>query len=95
MTEITWPAKPKILPGLLRKCLLSWEKGQPWGQRLINTIVTESEGPAALCSEANEEARLVERKVCFISEACNPEGGVDSCPKADSHPLTTSGQELL
>ena len=26
-------------------------------------------GPAARCSKGNEEARLVERKVCFISDA--------------------------
>ena len=41
---------------------------------------------AASCSEANKEARLEERKVCFISEVGNlgfGGGWVDSCPKAD------------
>ena len=28
-------------------------------------------GPAAHCSKANKQARLVERKVCFISDASN------------------------
>ena len=59
------------------------------------------------CSKVNKEARLVERKICFISEASNlVTWGVcvcvcvyvqraDSCPKADSLPLTISGHELL
>ena len=37
--------------------------------------VTESEGPAARRSKANEEPRLVERKVCFILEAGDQGGG--------------------
>ena len=38
-----------------------------------------------LLSKANKQARLVERKVCFISDASNCGGcGVDICPKADS-----------
>lgn len=45
--------------------------------------------PAAHCSKANKQARLVERKVWFISGAGNCGGRVaDICPKADSpHPL--------
>ena len=43
-------------------------------------------GAAAHCPEVNKKARLVERKVCFISDASNREGRVDICPKADSHP---------
>ena len=31
--------------------------------------------PAAHCSKANKQARLVERKVCFISDADNWRGG--------------------
>ena len=33
------------------------------------------EGLAARCSKANKQARLVERKVCFISDARNCRGG--------------------
>ena len=39
-------------------------------------------GLAAHCSKANKEARLVERKACFILDA--GKGRVDSCPKANS-----------
>ena len=53
-------------------------------------------GPAANCSKANKKARLVESKVCFILDACNLGWeGADFCPKADSLPPTTSGQEVL
>ena len=40
-------------------------------------------GPAARHSKANKEARLVERKVGFISEISDRRR-VDSCPKANS-----------
>ena len=48
---------------------------------------------AARCSKANKQPRLVERKVCFISDAGNwGQGRVDICPKADSRlPPVTSG----
>ena len=39
---------------------------------------------AAHCSKANKKARLVERKVCFISDAasCRGEGGrLTPCPQ--------------
>ena len=40
--------------------------------------------PAAHCSKANKQARLVERKVWFISGAGNCAGRVvDICPKAN------------
>ena len=40
--------------------------------------------PAAHCLRGNKQARLVERKVCFISDACNCGGRVvDIHPKAD------------
>ena len=53
-------------------------------------------GLAAHCSKANKEARLVERKVCFILEAGNQQGReLDSRLKASCPPLTTNGQELL
>ena len=41
-------------------------------------------GLAACCSKANKEAKLVERKVCFILEASNQVGwewGADFCPR--------------
>ena len=41
--------------------------------------------PTAGCSKANEEARLVERKVCSIAGASSiGEGGGGDCPKAES-----------
>ena len=57
-------------------------------------------GLAACHPKANKEARLVERKVCSISDASNWYGGrMNICPKADSHPTPqrrqTVGQELL
>ena len=45
--------------------------------------------PAACHSKASKQARLVERKVCFISDAGNWAGGrrvADICPKTDSTP---------
>ena len=36
-------------------------------------------GPAAGCSKANKEARLVERKVCFVLDAGKGRGGVVGC----------------
>ena len=46
-------------------------------------------GLAAHCSKASKQARLVERKICFISDAGNWRGGwegrvADICPKANS-----------
>ena len=54
-------------------------------------------GPAAGCSKVNKQAKLVERKVCFISDASNWEAGdgvwtvADVCSKADSPPLGNHG----
>ena len=49
-------------------------------------------GPAARRSRANKQARLVQRTVCFISDAGNWGLGkgkvVDVCPKADCPPAT-------
>ena len=45
-------------------------------------------GQAAHCSKANKEARLVEKKVCFILDTGNQGGRADICPKADSLPPT-------
>ena len=41
------------------------------GHLLAISIVTENGVPVAHWSKANKEARLVERKVCFISDAGN------------------------
>ena len=43
-------------------------------QNTEHTAILPKVGPAACHSEANEEARLVERKVCFIPEAGSKEG---------------------
>ena len=51
-------------------------------------------GPTAPCSKAHKQARLVERKVCFISDAGDWGLGsrvVDVCPNADSPLLATRG----
>ena len=57
----------------------------PW-QRLLPSVCVG--GLAAPCSKANKQARLVERKVCFISDADNWGCGrvANICPKADSCP---------
>ena len=58
-------------------------------------------GPGIYHSKPNE-ARLVERKVCFISYSgnCEGRGRVDICPKVDYPPslplqVTTSGTRAL
>lgn len=53
--------------------VLSWLCFQKWG-------------PAACCSKADKEARLVNRRV--------GDDGRASCPKIDTLLLTTSGQDL-
>ena len=64
--------------------------------------VTESGCPAACCSKAStKEARLMERKVCFILDAGNQGRGQEEQTPVQRpippthHPMTTSGQELL
>ena len=68
----------------------SWVKTGPY-THVTKTYVWE--GLAACRPKANKQARLVERKVCFISDASNCWGRVvDTCPKADPHStLATSG----
>ena len=55
-------------------------------RRLRRRYCNRKWGPAAHRSKANREARLVERKVCFILDASNWGGEIDLCPKADSLP---------
>ena len=46
----------------------------------------------------NTQAKLMERKVCFISDASTGVGGwwfADIYPKANSPPPTSQGSELL
>ena len=43
------------------------------------------------CSKANKQARLVERKVCFISDAGNQAGMGEDSPQADSSPPNEQG----
>ena len=53
-------------------------------------------GLAVHCSKANKQARLVERKMCFTSDADSCGGRVANiCPKADSLPLTSRGWKHL
>ena len=48
-------------------------------------ILLPNPSPAARFSKAMKEARLVERKVCFILDAGKGWGGApDTCPKTDS-----------
>ena len=61
-----------------------------WVKRSM--IVFRNCNPAVFCSKANKEARLMERKVCFISVTGNwgwgfegvGTGRMDSCPEVDS-----------
>ena len=55
----------------------------------MSSIVTKSWGLAAQCSKASEHARLVERKVCFISDASNCGGGQTSVQRPDTPPRHT------
>ena len=52
-------------------------------------------GPAAHSSKTNKQAGLVERKVCFISDASSGTGGGQTSVQRPTFTLTTSGQELL
>ena len=52
-------------------------------------------GPAAHSSKTNKQARLVERKVCFISDASSGTGGGQTSVQRPTRTLTTSGQELF
>ena len=62
----------------------------------IPLTVNESGVWLLATQKPKKEARLVERKVCFISDASNKAGRADSCLKANlTQPLTISGQELL
>ena len=45
--------------------------------------------PAACCSKAKKQARLVARKDCLISDAGSRGGKRNVCPKANSPPLAT------
>ena len=51
----------------------------------------QKSGPAVHYSKANKEARLVEKKVCFILDA-SKHGAVDFCQKDDLPPPTTDNQ---
>ena len=48
-------------------------------------------GLATHCSKANTQARLVERKLCFISDAGNRAGMGEDSPQADSSPPNEQG----
>ena len=52
-------------------------------------------GPATHCSKANKQARLVERKVCFTSDASAGAGGGQMSVQRPSRTLSTSGQEVF
>ena len=80
---LSWWGKPQE-PDLVRAQL---HVGAKYFQKVV---------PAAPGSEAIKEAKLVERKVCFISEARNRcVWGVGLMSKGLLPPLITSGQELL
>ena len=61
-----------------------------WPQEYYSNV-TERWGVQLLTAPKSiKQARLVERKVFFISDAGNWEGRADICPKADSLPTPTS-----
>ena len=69
-----------------------WDCGSSWDVRLSLLKLRKSQsnynqklGLAVHCSKANEEARLVERKVCFYFICWQLWMKVDACSKADSH----------
>ena len=51
-------------------------------------------GPAVRRSKANKEARLVERKVCFILDASNRRGGRTSVQRATPHHWRSVGKSF-
>ena len=70
----------------------SWVKTGPY-THVTKTYVWE--GLAACRPKANKQARLVERKVCFISDIGNwGDRMADICPKADSPLLTSRGESF-
>lgn len=42
--------------------------------QIARNTIAEKWGPVACCSKASKEAGMVERKICFILDACNPRG---------------------
>ena len=60
---------------------------------IVKVLPKGVQGLAAHCSKANKQARLMEREVCFISDAGNLAGRADICPKANTQApaLATSG----
>ena len=62
-------------------------RGPSQPRHLVTKKVCVGGGLVACSSEASKQARLVERQVCFISDAGNKAGRVaDICPKADFRP---------
>ena len=55
----------------------------------MSSIVTERWGLVAQHSKASEHAMLVERKICFISDAGNCGGGQTSVQRPDTPPRHT------
>ena len=64
--------EPAPLELLLRGLM---ENNRVYLQNTEHTAILPKVGPAACHSEGNEEARLVERKVCFILDASTWGGG--------------------
>ena len=84
--RLSEPSRPLEDPG--EPATASSSQPHVWHQNLLRKGMWGSEGcPATRCSKASKQARLVERKVCFISDASNCEEwgcGADICLKSDS-----------
>ena len=59
----------------------------------MSSIVTERWGLVAQRSKASEHAMLVERKICFISDAGNCGGGQTSVQRPTPRPSTHTHQQ--
>ena len=103
LTEARAPRRPKAGPGLGWQPAQRPRTSTPPPAAVTRTPCASTRnskchccyrkwGPAPHCSKANKEARLAERKVCFILEASNGgRGRADSCPKAHWPPTDSQG----
>ena len=65
-----------------------------WVKRSM--IVFRNCNPAVLCSKANKEARLMERKICYILNASDwGHGGGQTPVQSATPPLTIMGQQSV
>ena len=96
----TWDSLPLLLSKRsMKECLEEIEMCslKLGGIRLLPMLLKGMWGPAARRSKANKQARLVEREVCFISDAGHWGRGEDGrhLSKGLSHPCWEAGSESI